>query len=154
MKKLLVLMVIINIASVSQAALTWECDSITLDIGEVMAVNIFADESVAYSVHMGNDPSPIAEITDVVTPHPPGVVEAVIYLPGWWTLTVHTNGVPIGTHWEVTILGTAEGSYLLNSDYGEDAGPNDILSITVVPEPMTLSLLTLGGLVLLRRRRP
>lgn len=154
MKKLLVLIVIINLASVSQAALIWELDSITLDIGETGVVYILSDESLAYTVYMGNDSSPIAEITGVVSPHPPDVAEASISSPGWWTLTAFTNGVPTGAHWEVTILGNAEGSYWLNSDYYGDAGPNDILSITVVPEPMTLSLLALGGLVLLRKRRP
>jgi hypothetical protein len=154
MKKLFVLIVIFNLASFSQAAFTWELDSITLDIGETGVVYIFSDNSLAYSVSMGNDPSPVAEITNVVSPCPPDIVEAIINSPGWWTLTAFHNGVPIGVHWEVSILGNSVGTYWLNSDYGEDAGPNDILSITVVPEPMTLSLLTLGVLVLLRRRRP
>jgi len=154
MKKLLVFIVIINLTSVSNAALTWECDSITLDIGEVMLVNIFANESIAYSVHMGNDPSPIAEITNVIASYPPTITEAVIYSPGWWVLTMSTNGVPLSSHWEVQILGAAEGIYWLNSDYHEDAGPNDILTINVIPEPMTVCMLALGGLLFLRKRRP
>jgi hypothetical protein len=77
-----------------------------------------------------------------------------LIVPGWWGLTVWPEGLPAGTHWEVSIRGMAEGSYSLNSDYYEDAGSNDILSITVIPEPMTLSLLALGVLTLLRKRRP
>ncbi|MHC4642824.1 MAG: PEP-CTERM sorting domain-containing protein [Planctomycetota bacterium] len=154
MKKLFVLIVIINLTSVSQAALIWEVDSITLDIDEVAVVHILSDESLAYSVYMGNDLSPVAEITGVISSYPPDVAEALIFSPGWWTLTALTNGVPTGAHWEVTILGTAAGIYSLHCDYYEDAGPDDILSITVLPEPMTVCLLALGGLFLLRKRRP
>ena len=154
MKKLFVLIVIINVASVSHAALIWEFESITLDIGESRDIYIFSDDSLAYSVTMGNDPSPVAEITSVVSSHPPGVAEALIISPGWWTLTTFDNGVPIGIHWAVSILGNSEGTYQLNSDYGEDIGPNDILTINVIPEPMTFCMLTLGGLLFLRKRRP
>ncbi len=153
MKKLFFLIVIINLTSVCHATLVWEVDSITLDIGETGVVKILSDDSLAYSVTMGNDPSAVAEITDVVTPHPPEVAEALIYQPGWWTLTAYTNGIPIGTHWEVTILGNAEGTYWLNSDYYDDAGPNDILTINVIPEPMTVCMLALGGLALLKKNR-
>ena len=154
MKKLLVFIVIINVVSVSQAALIWEFDSITLDIGETGDICILSDDSLAYSVTMGNDPSPVAEITSVVSFYPPGVGEALIISPGWWTLTAFNNGVPIGSQWKVTILGNAEGSYWLNSDYGENAGANDILTINVIPEPMTICMLAFGGLLYLRKRRP
>ena len=92
-------------------------------------------------------------LTSVESFHPPGVAEALIYTPGWWTLMVLDNGVPMGSHWEVTILGNSVGTYWLNSDYYEDAGPNDILTINVIPEPMTVCMMVLGGLVLLRKQR-
>jgi len=159
MKKFLALIVVLNMVSVANAALSWNVDSITLDIGEVEVVNIISDNPSPYTVWMGNDASTVAEIVNAISPlsgpYPEIQTTAIEGPPGWWELTVWSEGfIPAGTHWEVSIRGMAEGSYSLNSDYYEDAGSNDILSITVIPEPMTLSLLALGVLTLLRKRRP
>ena len=160
MKKFLALIVVLNMVSVVNAALSWNVDSITLDIGEVGVVTIISDNSSPYDVAMGNDASTVAQIMNVISPLSvpyPEVQTTAIEgpPPGWWQLTVWSEAViPSGTHWEVGIIGLAVGSYSLNSDYYETAGSNDILSITVIPEPMTLSLLALGVLTLLRKRRP
>jgi len=159
MKKFLALIVVLNMVSVANAALTWDVDSITLDIDEVEVVNIISDNSSPYTVSMGNDASTVAEIVNAISLlsglYPEIQTTAIEGPPGWWQLTVWSEGViPPGSHWEVVIIGLAEGSYSLNSDYYEDAGSNDILSITVIPEPMTISLLALGVLALLRKRRP
>jgi len=155
MKKFLALIVVLNMVSVVNAALSWNVDSITLDIGEVEVVNIISDNSSSYTaIWMGNDASTVAEIVNVISFYPEDAEIDIEGPPGWWVLTLVLEGLPAGTHWEVSIRGLAEGSYSLNSDYYGAAGSNDILSITVIPEPMTLFLLALGVLTLLRKRRP
>jgi len=155
---LLSLVLVLVLASMANAALTWDVDSITLDIGEVGVVNIISDNSSPYTVCMGNDASAIAEIIYAISPlsglYPEIQTTAIEDPPGWWQLAVWSEGViPSGTHWEVAIIGLAEDSYSLNSDYYESAGSNDILSINVIPEPTTIFLLALGGLAVLQIRR-
>lgn len=157
MKKFLALIVVLNMVSVANAALTWDVDLITLDIGEDEVVNIISDNSSPYDVAMGNDASTVAEIVNAISLLSGPEIQATAIEgppPGWWQLTVWSEGfIPAGIHWEVSIRGMAEGSYSLNSDYSGSAGPNDILSITVIPEPMTISLLALGALTLLKKRK-
>lgn len=161
MKKWLALILVLGIASKASSALTWSTGVITLDIDELEVVQIYSDipEMHDYIVLMGNDASIVAEITDVTPLYLAGdLATADDYGDGWWSLA---NGYseqqwPIslwGDHWDVSIRGLAVGDYSLHSDYDEYEGSDDILSITVVPEPTTVLLFGLGGLVLLRKRR-
>ena len=60
------------------------------------------------------------------------------------------SAIQSGDQYDVTIQGYVTGTFGLDSD---DYGTNDILEVTVLPEPMTVALLGLGGLFLLRRRK-
>ena len=161
MKKWLALILVLGIASKASGALTWSADVITLDIDELEVVQIYSDipQMHDYIVLMGNDASIVAEITDVTPLYLAGdLATATDFSNGWWSLA---NGYseqqwPIslwGDHWDVSIRGLGVGDYSLHSDYDEYEGSDDILSITVVPEPTTVLLFGLGGLVLLRKRR-
>jgi hypothetical protein len=159
----LLLLTVFGLGSVAQANLTWSPDVVTLDIGQTKTVQIYSDNPALhfYNVTMGADweTGDASEITDVTPLYLAGdlAYASPLTSPGWWYLEAGWSGVgPIsvwGDHWDVSIEGLTAGSYSLNSDIYGGAGANDILSITVVPEPMTIGLFGLGAVLLIRRKR-
>ena len=164
MKKLLILMLVLGITSAANATvLEWSTNAITIDLGDPVAVvQLIASDDQPYAAKwVGNDPSAIAEITSIsalTAAGPDAVVKdpSVTGWAGWWTVEAldfdpTTWDVSAGSQYTVTITGLAEGVYTIDSD--SYSGTNDVLTITVIPEPMTVALLGLGGLFLLRRRK-
>jgi hypothetical protein len=167
MKKVLILLMVLGLASVSYAVptvnLSWSVDTVELDINETAVVTLNADNNANYNNKwVGNTAGTIAEIVDLEVldaagEDGTGVSQAPTYA-GWWTVkAADSSGTPLdtiqtGPQYRLTIKGLAVGSYTLNSDYyGENGGTNDVLTI-VVPEPITIALLGLGGLLLRRRK--
>lgn len=163
MKKVLILLMVLGISSLANAAtvLTWSVDGVTLDIDETVNVTLDADNNSTYLLKwVGNTAGTIASILDIVAKDAAGedsVVQdpATTEYPGWWkvsaadmTATVGDT-IQSGPQYDVTIKGLAEGTYSLASD---NYGTNDTLEITVIPEPITIALLGLGGLLLRRRK--
>jgi hypothetical protein len=162
---ILFLLVLFGLGSAAQANLIWSpTNAITLNVGEIKIVQIYSDDPALgyYDVIMGANwlTGDAAQITDVTplflaggyayaSPHPAA---------GWWYLHSEWGDLrPIsvwGDHWDVSIEGLSVGSYSLNSDIHKTAGTeNDVLSITVVPEPTTIGLLGLGAVLLIRKKR-
>ena len=156
MKKLLILMLVLGMVPAANAALTWSVDGVIIGPGTVV-VQLISDSDQPYtSVWVGADCSPVAEITSI-TALPAAVdgTAVVTAYPGWWLVEAVDFTLPsdivAGPHFDVTIRGLSLGTYTINSDFYGTAGPNDTLLI--IPEPMTVALLGLGGLFLLRRRK-
>ena len=165
MKKEFIFLCIIVVGVLSSplyADLVWHLNGnhineLTLDVMEIETVQLYCNDPTAraYDVTMGNSASTIADITQVTPLYLAGDwAYASPSDPDWWNLHCDWNPLypqPIsvwGDHWDVTIKGLSPGSYSLNSDYYGAQGANDILSITVIPEPCSILLLGLGGLVL------
>ena len=152
---------VFGIATAADATvLSWSADSLTLSINETAVVTLDADDIAPYAPKwVGHTPaSPqIASIVSIVAlflAGPDAQVKdptATTY-PGWWTVMALDDPLiyETGPHFSVTVKGLAVGTEEFSSD-GD--GTNDILEITVVPEPSTVLLLAVGGLGLLRKRR-
>jgi hypothetical protein len=165
MKKVLILLMVLGITSIAGAAtnLTWSVDTVNVGVSDTVHVTLSADNNSAYDPKwMGNTAGTIAEIVDVQKRAAAGedgaVVDKAPGSDGWWTLAAaDTTGTPgdtiqSGIQYDVTIKGLAVGTYTLDSDYyGAGGATNDVLTI-IVPEPITIALLGLGGLLLRRRK--
>lgn len=161
MKKLLILVLVFAMTSAASAALTWSVDNVTIDrtaVDPTVVVQLVSDSDQPYTQNwVGADPSPtgVAEITSmtVLPAAAEGTAVPSATYPGWWIVEAvdfnPPSDIAVGDHFDVKITGLADGTYTINSDYGT----GDNLLITVIPEPMTIALLGLGGLFLLRRRK-
>ena len=163
MKKLLILMLVLGMASAANATvLSWSVDAITLDINETTVVQLVADDDETYARKwVGNTPATtsIVSIVDIDALAAAGGTGEVrdptdTTYAGWWTVMAHDASAPFtiasGSQFSVTVKGLAEGTFGLDAD---SYGTVDVLEVTVLPEPMTIALLGLGGLFLLRRRK-
>ncbi|MHC4158274.1 MAG: PEP-CTERM sorting domain-containing protein [Planctomycetota bacterium] len=161
MKKLLVLMLVLGMASVANATvLSWSVDAITIpSISATVVVQLTSDDDQGYDPKSvgASGASSIASIVNIVaTPNagPDSTVQELTSYPEWWAVRATNLGSPFtvtsGAQFNVTIKGLATGTHAYSSDY---YGTDDTLEITVLPEPATVALLGLGGLFLLRRRK-
>ncbi len=165
MKKLVLLALVLGMASMASAALTWSADSVTVDIGNTLTVEVISDSAEAYPngvAWIGSyDNNGYGDITGITATAAAGgdyeIQDPVAsQFEGWWTVLAKDSSEPFtvapGTQFNVTIIGLAAGQYTLRLDDAENAGPADNLAVTVTPEPMTLGLLGIGGLFLRRRK--
>ena len=68
-------------------------------------------------------------------------------LPGTWETDSVSGAIPVGTRWVASQVSYNDDSI------GSAPGYVDTTELTITPEPATLSVLALGGLALIRRRR-
>jgi hypothetical protein len=167
---------VLALASTADAALSFYINdsqapsSITIDTDEEITIQIYSSDtsnwlglfalqwnSVGDISRYGNYP---ASGQDTIWPPPDRFVE-----PGWGTyyeLATLSVSYPVqpGIQHSVDYSSSQAGSAVIglflggSSEYSWDADEVARIDITVVPEPMTMSLLALGGaLVLIRKRR-
>ena len=171
MKKLLILMLVLGMASAANAALTWvdsaqaDLAAIDLNLGDSAIVYIASDAALTYGIYAGDYLNTTANITAVTAAVDAGqdaaITPQIDALEGFWFLEAldfspaTLPNVAAGIHWAVTITASATelGTVELFSDFFAGQGVKDALTVNVIPEPMTIALLGLGGLFLLRRRK-
>ena len=164
MKKLLVLLCVLALSSTASAVLlnlTWSADSVTLNsVGDTITVQISAPSNANYDdTWVGIEPGNAAGIDTIVeilnnagdsqTLRDPVSTE----YPGWWIvaaadMTEPFDSVKSGNQWDVTIEGLSAGT----CDIEVQGLTTDYLHVTVIPEPATIALLCLGGLLLRKKK--
>lgn len=169
MKKLLVVFLILCVASAANAALTWVDASMndltSIDIVESGSVTVYLKSDTA-NLSMVNWVAPsdtgVARVTggSDLTAAGDGATYAVDpsgYI-GWARGESLPGGdatsIKAGLWYElvITAYGTDGESMTMGSDYYAAGGSNDVLTVNIIPEPMTVALLGLGGLFLRRRK--
>jgi hypothetical protein len=160
MKKLLGLVLVLAVASLANATiLTWSADSVNVAVNGTITVQLVASDNVFYDdVWVGADESLIAQIQSITevdnNAGDNGYAAAQSVYPGWYKIGTADmsdpfNSVKAGAQFDVVIKGLAMGTYVISSDaYGQ----NDELTVNVIPEPATMAILGLGGLLLRRKK--
>ncbi len=172
MKKLLMITLILTLAGVANATLLTWTDSggsgiTTLEIASVggtATAYLSADDALTFSTkwlgidETGTPNVTVQSVTALAAAGNGAIVQTSTQTTyddyGWTVESTHTGEPPssvlAGVQYAVVFYGEALGSETAESD---NFGTSDQLAITVVPEPMTLSLLGLGGLLLRRKRK-
>lgn len=158
MKKLLALVLVLGLVSVSQAGLVFSYAG-----GQIKAENLAPAETQQALWGLSSNGVMFGAPVISIPPAPTGgsVLGADTGIFGKaHDIVLDFNdfsaapGTPLGLGVWASIPATGQGIVdvqLVNGDTGEPMG--QVLQSFVVPEPMTLSLLALGGLGLIRRRR-
>jgi hypothetical protein len=161
MKKMLTLVLVLAMASLASAAVTMSVSSDTVVQGGNVTISVYSDDDAAYRKYL--DMVTGTATLGSVTIHPSAGADASVadfsVLPGYYDLeltAVDFAATPVaGLHFSViaTAIGSVGETFtieLLNGDT-YDLEMSEMVTI-VVPEPMTMALLSLGGLFLRRKK--
>ena len=163
MKKCLVLLMVLGIASMATAGLSFATGSATVPIGGSVVVALTTDAVEAdgsltniVGYYAGSVASiSVAAGADTVAQQVNAMGGAYV---GYYQTIMGTTaggGFAVGDEIAVvTLTGNAAGVYTINAweAWTSPPGPTDSFTLTVTPEPMTIGLLGLGGLFLRRRK--
>jgi hypothetical protein len=161
MKKVLVVMLILGLASAANAALTLKLSSdAPIAVNGTLTATVSSSIGGSYSCWLEIKTPAIANFAAAPTftaagnPNGDSKVTAWPEFGAWYEVLVASlnpdKALLAGDHIQATIKGLAVGQTELNL-YADDAATLLSSKIINVPEPMTLALLGLGGLMLRRR---
>ena len=173
MRKIVVLILVLGIASMASADLTWtttggaDLPSVDLNPGDSVTVRIASDSATGGTIYTVAGDADVAKIT----------AQAVLPAAGDDASILTTYSSQLWVKWEskdsdepfnnaagpwmeltLTAPGTAVGgsSATINADMyaaSNNRGTSgDLLTVNIIPEPATLALLGLGGLLLRKRK--
>jgi len=163
MKKLLILMLVLGMTSAASAALSLG-GVINGEIlpGETGIVTVISDDTSNWMAFIGYDHT-VVGVTGIVATSNAGSDSYVIPDPGGWVgyyeisagdMSPPYDSEVAGVQFEISVYGAAVDDVYTIERW--DAAFETVLesgTVTVIPEPMTIALLGLGGLFLLRRRK-
>jgi hypothetical protein len=160
MKKLVISLLVFGLTSSAGATtLSWDVGSTyEFDYTVGGTVNIASDDANPYTAAWGSYEGDL--ISDIIVLPAAGLDGGASFADGSfsvWTLgETPAPGIASGNQFEVHLAATSAmngNSYDIVLDYYGIVGGPTTLTVTIIPEPGTLVLLGLGGLLLFRRRR-
>ena len=169
MKKLLVLLMVLGLATSAQAALTLTLSATSVLTGDTVTVGVSSDDGTQWTnmfvlsedTMMWTDPvaaSYVLPWTIDASAGDSGSANVQSGYPAAYLLQAAGTTTPAyaGTQFSINISGTQVGTIyisLQDPTYQTEVTTNGSpLALEVVPEPMTIALLGLGGLFLRRRK--
>lgn len=169
MKRLLMMMLVLGMASVANAVLIQvdgQDPGQTVDIAEgiTSVISVVSEDASGWLGYIILEEGGTGALSDAAKLDAAGDIGSVsAYTEAGWgagyelTVAMSSAGIPavaVGPQFTMNYSGgvlgdTATISLFLDPEYGV---PADSVAITIVPEPMTVILLGLGGLFLRRRK--
>ena len=157
MKKLLVLLLVLGMTSAASAAIVSQPDSDSLAVvvsGELAGdlYLILSSDGALTGITLGADAPDLSGYSGPTSDLAGMGLFPVGFVGEYWVMASSQNPYPLtGTY--LTAMGGAVGDQVNLSWFDEAGGAGDLGTIILVPEPMTVALLGLGGLMMLRRRK-
>jgi hypothetical protein len=151
MKRLLVLAIILAMASMAGATVTMSVSSNTVAVGGAITVSIYSSDTSEYSKYL--DLTNAATFGNVVIYPAAGEYAGVDYSPN--ALTLYAIGSPTaGLHFDIETIATGNinDTFTIDLVNGDTFEIEDSQTVTIIPEPLTITLLCFGGLMLRRRK--
>ena len=162
MKKLMILMLVLGLASVTNAALvlslngSTDVDEITIQTTTNFTIDVYAPSDGVDMFWIGvKGPASYSGYGTLYAPSPDTMaLDDGTYGAGYIRayLTTPTITGVIGVWWDLELHCDATGDVTINLYNGGGSSIIDVATIHQIPEPMTIALLGLGGLFLRRRK--
>lgn len=168
MKKVLALLLVFGMASLANATIVLSVDgdttvsAVTLSESESVLIDIHSDDGTAYGAWLGiADSSTDGEWVGNMSKYAAAGGDASYYSYGayWWKVSASgtpTSGVvTAGKHFEIEFRcasGEPANTVVIKLMNNASSSELDRVTVSQIPEPMTIGLLGLGGLFLRRRR--
>jgi len=165
MEKFLVLSLILLTASAVNAGVSFQDSSLTVVTDTTVTFNIISDDTAEYIRYVGNTPG-LADLTGMSINANAGPDAYITENPsnndGWWEIAAQDDddaewNILSGVHFTGSLdVGSSTGSYSLDLYLWDGELESligiDTLPITIIPEPMTILFLGLGGLLVHGRK--
>lgn len=158
MKKLLVLTLVLGLCGAASAAISLSPAGATVNVGEPITISVVSDTTNSYGgwLDLTQNLGGTWGDLQILPAAGPDATKDFSFDP-WWSFEAKSFNpaapIEIGTHFTVDYTaGDTEGTFTVGLYEFDGTTLIEEATITVVPEPMTLGLLGLGGLFLRRRR--
>lgn len=167
MNKFLSLILVLGMAAGANATIQLSINgspapaTYTMPISSVIVIDVSSDDALPYGAWLALEDLTLGQWDSGVTIMPAAGLDAVAIdwsadYPGWWEFNAASFNpdlpVVAGTHFMIDYKALGEGDVVV-SLYGYDTVTlMDKVTITQIPEPITLALLGVGGLFLRRRK--
>jgi hypothetical protein len=163
MKKLLVFLLVLGLASGADAALTLVgAPSEPITVGQTATITVHSSTTGGYAGWLEIEDPAVVDFSGAPQFTPAGDTAGSSTMTdwsafgAWYEFTVAstdpTKPILAGDHILVNVIGVGEGLTKLNLYASDGVKLLESVSVSVVPEPATIVLLGLGGLLLRRRK--